>query len=104
MNQFVYSFCRGLEIIEDAARCFNCGSYSHSLRECPKPRDNVAISNARKQHMSKRGQNASSRNSTRYYEDPPTGKFDGLQPGSLDAETRQLLGLGVRRSLGIDLI
>ncbi|XP_030550576.1 zinc finger CCHC domain-containing protein 8 isoform X2 [Rhodamnia argentea] len=84
----------GLSIIEDAARCFNCGSYSHSLRECPKPRDNVAVNNARMQHKSKRGQNANSRNSIRYYEDPPAGKFDGLQPGTLDAETRQLLGLG----------
>lgn len=83
-----------LEIIEDAARCFNCGSYSHSLRECPKPRDNVAVNNARKQHKSKRGQNPVSRNSTRYYEDPSPGKFDGLQPGTLDTETRQLLGLG----------
>ncbi|KAI6670500.1 hypothetical protein NL676_005385 [Syzygium grande] len=84
----------GLEIIGDAARCFNCSSYSHSLRECPKPRDNVAVNNARMQHKSKRSQNSSSRNSTRYYEDPPTGKFDGLQPGTLEAETRQLLGLG----------
>ncbi|KAK7266740.1 hypothetical protein RIF29_19392 [Crotalaria pallida] len=84
----------GLEIIDDAVRCFNCGSYSHSLRECPRPRDNVAVNNARKQLKSRRNQNASSRNPTRYYQDSPTGKYAGLRPGALDDVTRQLLGLG----------
>ncbi|XP_031391141.1 uncharacterized protein LOC116203527 isoform X1 [Punica granatum] len=84
----------GLEIMEDAARCFNCGSYSHSLRDCPRPRDNVAVNNARKEHKSKKILNAASRSSTRYYESPSAGKFDGLKPGTLDAETRKLLGLG----------
>ncbi|XP_062106345.1 uncharacterized protein LOC133817761 [Humulus lupulus] len=83
----------GVEIIDDAARCFNCGSYNHSLKECPKPRDRVAVNNARKQHKSKRNQNSASRNSTRYYQNSPAGKYDGLRPGALDAETRQLLGL-----------
>ncbi|PSR99952.1 Zinc finger CCHC domain-containing protein [Actinidia chinensis var. chinensis] len=83
----------GLEIV-NASRCFNCGSYNHSLKECPKPRDNAAVNNARKQHKSRRNQNASSRNPTRYYQDSPGGKYDGLRPGVLDAETRQLLGLG----------
>lgn len=87
--------CRGLEIVEEAARCFNCGSYSHSLKECPRPRDNVAVNNARKEHKSKKNQNAAIQGSTRYYETPPAGKFDGLKPGALDAETRKLLGLGV---------
>ncbi|KAF8399188.1 hypothetical protein HHK36_015053 [Tetracentron sinense] len=84
---------RGLETIE-TSRCFNCGSYNHSMKECPKPRDNVAVNNARKQHMSKRNQTAGSRNSTRYYQSSPGGKYDGLRPGALCAETRQLLGLG----------
>ncbi|XP_057967199.1 uncharacterized protein LOC131157228 [Malania oleifera] len=83
---------RCLEIV-DAARCFNCGSYSHSLKECPKPRDNAAVNSARKQHISKRNQNAGPRNPVRYYENSPGGKYDGLRPGSLDAETRKLLGL-----------
>ncbi|KAG9146660.1 hypothetical protein Leryth_019687 [Lithospermum erythrorhizon] len=78
----------------NTSRCFNCGSYNHSLRECPKPRDTTAVNNARKQHKSKRSQNTSSRNPTRYYQSSPRGKFDGLRPGVLDAETRQLLGLG----------
>lgn len=87
--------CRGLEIF-NASRCFNCGSYNHSLKECPKPRDNVAVNNARKELKSKRNQSAGSRNPTRYYQSSPGGKYDGLRPGVLDVETRKLLGLGVR--------
>ncbi|KAF2313749.1 hypothetical protein GH714_013138 [Hevea brasiliensis] len=84
----------GLEIVDEAARCFNCGSYNHSLKECPKPRDNAAVNNARKQHKSKRNQNSGPRNSARYYQNSSGGKYDGLKPGALGAETRQLLGLG----------
>ncbi|KAK2366186.1 Proline-rich spliceosome-associated (PSP) family protein / zinc knuckle (CCHC-type) family protein [Trifolium repens] len=84
----------GLEIIDAPSRCFNCGSYSHALRECTRPRDNVAVNNARKQLKSRRNQNSSSRNPTRYYQDSPAGKYDGLRPGALDDATRQLLGLG----------
>ncbi|PNX86065.1 zinc finger CCHC domain-containing protein, partial [Trifolium pratense] len=86
--------CYGLEIIDAPSRCFNCGSYSHALRECTRPRDNVAVNNARKQLKSRRNQNSSSRNPTRYYQDSPTGKYAGLRPGALDDATRQLLGLG----------
>ncbi|KAI5665821.1 hypothetical protein M9H77_15674 [Catharanthus roseus] len=81
------------ERAEDS-RCFNCGSYSHSLKDCPKPRDNVAVNNARKQHKVRRNQNAAARNPTRYYQNTPGGKYDGLKPGTLEAETRKLLGLG----------
>ncbi|CAK7335081.1 unnamed protein product [Dovyalis caffra] len=90
----LYNLVLGLEIVDDAARCFNCGSYNHSLKECPKPRDNAAVNNARKQHKFKRNQNSSSRNPTRYYQSSSGGKYDGLKPGSLDTETRKLLGLG----------
>ncbi|XP_038996776.1 uncharacterized protein LOC120121499 isoform X1 [Hibiscus syriacus] len=85
----------GLELKEEASRCFNCGSYSHSLKQCPKPRDSVAVNNARKQHQkSKRNQNAASRNAIRYYQSTQGGKYDDLKPGVLGAETRELLGLG----------
>lgn len=83
----------GLELL-DAPRCFNCGSYSHSLKECPKPRDNAAVNNSRKELKSKRNQTSGMRNLTRYYQDSPGGKYEGLMPGVLDAETRRLLGLG----------
>ncbi|KAF5942764.1 hypothetical protein HYC85_020406 [Camellia sinensis] len=89
------SFCSGMGLKEvDASWFFNCGSYNHSLKECPKPRDNVAVNNARKQHKSRRNKNAGSRNPTRYYQNSAGGKYDGLSPGVLDAETRKLLGLG----------
>ncbi|XP_022715289.1 uncharacterized protein LOC111274701 isoform X2 [Durio zibethinus] len=85
----------GLEIKDDASRCFNCGSYSHSLKQCLKPRDNVAINTARKQrYKSKRNQNTASRSAIRYYQNSQGGKYDELKPGVLSAETRQLIGLG----------
>ncbi|VVB09168.1 unnamed protein product [Arabis nemorensis] len=84
----------GLEIIDDPPRCFNCGGYSHSLRECPKPFDRSAVNSARKLQKSKRNQNSASRLPSRYYQKPESGKYDGLKPGTLDAETRQLLNLG----------
>ncbi|XP_016447059.1 uncharacterized protein LOC107772086 isoform X2 [Nicotiana tabacum] len=83
----------GIEMV-DSSRCFNCGSYGHSLKDCPKPRDNAAVNIARKQHKSRRNQSASSRNPTRYYQDSPKGKYDGLRPGVLEPETQKLLGLG----------
>nr|GMC59527.1 zinc finger CCHC domain-containing protein 8-like [Ipomoea batatas] len=81
----------GLQVA-NASRCFNCGSYSHSLKDCPKPRDNVAVNTARKQHQLKRNKNAA--NPSRYYQSSQKGKYDGLKPGVLDPETRKLLGLG----------
>ncbi|KAF5183745.1 Zinc finger cchc domain-containing protein [Thalictrum thalictroides] len=83
----------GMETRE-ASRCFNCGSYSHALRDCHRPRDNAAVDSARKQHNSKRNQTAGPRNPLRYYQDSPGGKYDGIKPGVLGSETRQLLGLG----------
>ncbi|CAL9753808.1 unnamed protein product [Musa acuminata subsp. burmannicoides] len=82
----------GIEAL-GASRCFNCGSYSHSLRDCPKPRDNIAISNARKMHTSKRNPTAGNHAQVRYYQKAP-GKFDNLQAGVLGAETRECLGIG----------
>ncbi|XP_022735313.1 zinc finger CCHC domain-containing protein 8-like [Durio zibethinus] len=87
--------CRGLEIKDNASHRFNCGSYSHSLKQCPKPRDNVAVNTARKQqYKSKRNQNTASCSAIRYYQNSQGGKYDDLKPGVLGAETRQLLGLG----------
>ncbi|GMJ11247.1 hypothetical protein like AT5G38600 [Hibiscus trionum] len=84
----------GLEIKDEASRCFNCGSYSHSLKQCPKPRNSAAVNNARKQQKFKRNQNAASRNAVRYYQSSQGGKYDDLKPGVLGAGTRELLGLG----------
>nr|CAD1838269.1 unnamed protein product [Ananas comosus var. bracteatus] len=77
---------------KEDSRCFNCGSYGHSVKECPKPRDNAAISKARRQHNAKRNQSASNRGQTRYYQ-KTTGKFDDLKAGVLGPETRECLGI-----------
>ncbi|KAH7422712.1 hypothetical protein KP509_12G021600 [Ceratopteris richardii] len=80
----------------EGSRCFNCGSYSHSLKECPRPRDNAAINNARRLYAEKHGSSNASRTASRYYQSSPGGKFDDLKPGILGNETRQLLGIGQR--------
>lgn len=80
--------------MREAPRCFNCGSFNHPLSECQKPRDNAAVNSARKQFLNKKNQNGRPRAQTRYYQESPAGKFDGLKPGVLSAETRKLLGLG----------
>ncbi|KAL3629539.1 hypothetical protein CASFOL_026761 [Castilleja foliolosa] len=77
----------------DTSRCFNCSSYSHALKDCPKPRNTSAVNNARREHRSKRNQHVNSRNSTRYYQSSRGGKYEGLTPGVLDTETRLALGL-----------
>ncbi|KAH9625068.1 hypothetical protein KSS87_010558 [Heliosperma pusillum] len=80
--------------VREAPRCFNCGSYNHPLSGCIKPVNKAAVNSARKDFQSKRNQNSNPRLLTRYYQDSPGGKFDGLIPGALSAETRKLLGLG----------
>lgn len=80
--------------LREAPRCFNCGSYNHSLSDCSKPRNNAAVNSARKQFLSKKSQTAGPRVPTRYYQESPGGKFDGLKPGALSAETKELLGIG----------
>lgn len=84
----------GLDHVDEGSRCFNCGAYSHSLKECPRPRDNNAINSARKLMAEKRGSANGSRAASRYYQNSPGGKFDDLRPGILGNEIRQLLGIG----------
>lgn len=84
---------RNLEIM-NASRCFNCDSYGHALKDCPKPRDNAAVNNARKQFHANKNVHAGPHVPTRYYQNSPRGMFDGLKPGCLAAETRTLLGIG----------
>ncbi|KAL8218591.1 hypothetical protein R6Q57_021964 [Mikania cordata] len=78
----------------NAPRCFNCDAYDHSLRECPKSFNKDAVNNARNLYESKSKRSFGPRVLTRYYQDTPGGKFDGLKPGCLDPETRKLLGIG----------
>lgn len=77
----------------EASRCFNCSSYSHSLRECPKARDNAAISNARNLHSAMKTHNNNANGQTRYF--LSSGKFGDLKAGVLESETRECLGIRV---------
>ncbi|XP_039143131.1 zinc finger CCHC domain-containing protein 8-like isoform X2 [Dioscorea cayenensis subsp. rotundata] len=77
----------------DTSRCFNCGSYSHMLRECPRPRNRYAISNARRLHGSKRNQPSGPRVQIRYYQ-KSSGKIDDdIKPGVLGTEAKESLGI-----------
>lgn len=90
---FFFLFVSRAEPLE-ASRCFNCGSYSHSLKDCPRPRDSAAISLARRQHSSRRTSASGQRGQSRYYQ-ISAGKFDGLRAGVLGPELRESLGIGV---------
>ncbi|KAI3730550.1 hypothetical protein L1987_61721 [Smallanthus sonchifolius] len=78
----------------NVSRCFNCDAYDHSLKECPKSFNKDAVNNARKLYQLKSKRPSGPRGLTRYYQDTPGGKFDGLKPGCLDPETRKPLALG----------
>lgn len=69
------------------------------MKDCPKPRDNIAVNNARKQHKSQQNKRPNSRNLIRYYQSSRGGKYDDLVPGMLNVETRQALDLGVRKTI-----
>ncbi|CAI5476003.1 unnamed protein product [Closterium sp. Yama58-4] len=101
--------------LKSAARCFNCGSYTHALRECQRPRDHAAVAAARAEHAGAKGQGGKSGNSaageggvgnSRYYGFGGAGggkgrgggsmeeRFEGLVPGVLSAELRAAMGIG----------
>ncbi|KAH9607048.1 hypothetical protein KSS87_013823 [Heliosperma pusillum] len=84
---------KGIDLRE-APRCFNCGSYNHPLSGCTKSFNKAAVNSARKEFQSKKNPNGNPRVVTRYYQNSPSGKFDGIKPGALSAETRKALGLG----------
>nr|GEV17392.1 putative ribonuclease H-like domain-containing protein [Tanacetum cinerariifolium] len=98
--EFALVSCDGMDDNEsalnilNASRCSNCDAYDHALKECPKPFNKVNVNNARKMFQQKNKRPAGPRVLTRYYQITPGGKFDGLKPGSLDPETRKLLGIG----------
>ncbi|KAL2632042.1 hypothetical protein R1flu_016728 [Riccia fluitans] len=77
-------------IERETARCFNCGTNTHSLPNCPQPRDMSAINAARKMHSEKKGGRAP----LRYYHSSPGGQFDDIRPGELGSQVRQVLGIG----------
>ncbi|XP_016947342.1 zinc finger CCHC domain-containing protein 8 homolog [Drosophila biarmipes] len=62
--------------------CFNCGDTDHSLRECPKPRNNTRIMRARKKN---------SQRTERYHVDTEQ-RFGHIRPGKISTKTRHAMG------------
>ncbi|CAI6005250.1 unnamed protein product [Closterium sp. NIES-64] len=107
--------------LKSAARCFNCGSYTHALRDCQRPRDHAAVAAARAEHAGGKGQGGQGGKGgnsaageggvgkSRYYGFGGAGggkgrggsmeeRFEGLVPGVLSAELRAAMGIGVSGS------
>ncbi|KAH8269464.1 hypothetical protein KR018_003414 [Drosophila ironensis] len=61
--------------------CFNCGDTEHSLRECPKPRNNLRIQRARKKN-----------NSMKRYHVETEQRFGHMRPGRISTKTRHAMG------------
>lgn len=84
----------------DDARCFNCGSYAHTLSDCPRKRDEDAILAAREQFAASKG--LSTRGWPSRYHVPATLRTGAkasipvshLRPGVLSPELRRALSIG----------
>ncbi|KAH8389890.1 hypothetical protein KR200_003402 [Drosophila serrata] len=59
--------------------CFNCGDTDHSIRDCPKPRNNARIQRARKRKVE------------RYHIDTEQ-RFGHIKPGRISTKTRHAIG------------
>ena len=82
---------------KEASRCWNCGSYSHALRDCHRPRDQLAINAAREEQQTRGGGGAGPM--PRYHGGmgrDAAKNFGDLKPGALTAAAREALGIGVR--------
>lgn len=90
LNTFHLLPCRHNELQREATRCFNCGSYSHALRDCQRPRNYDAINSARSNHNSKKAFPSGPRVPVRYYQTPAGGKDDDeRKPGGPARETQE---------------
>ncbi|GAA5937943.1 hypothetical protein JCM3775_002403 [Rhodotorula graminis] len=80
--------------------CFNCGSPTHSVRDCPFRHDPSTISAARAAYAASRGTTASSMPRLSAGAAPPSTRerlvalVDRFRPGEVSAELRAALGLG----------
>ncbi|KRF97846.1 uncharacterized protein Dwil_GK26861 [Drosophila willistoni] len=64
------------------AACFNCGEADHSLRECPRPRNNSRIQRARKKINNR---------AERYHVDAEQ-RFGHIRAGRISTKTRHAMG------------
>ncbi|XP_029961267.1 zinc finger CCHC domain-containing protein 8 isoform X2 [Salarias fasciatus] len=70
--------------------CFNCGSSSHQMRDCPKPKDMAAINERRKEFNQS---NQSVSGNQRYHADEVEERFAKYKPGVLSEELLAALGI-----------
>uniref|UniRef100_A0A3Q3JE05 Zinc finger CCHC domain-containing protein 8 n=1 Tax=Monopterus albus TaxID=43700 RepID=A0A3Q3JE05_MONAL len=71
--------------------CFNCGSGSHQLRDCPEPKDMAAISERRKEFN--QNNNQALQSNQRYHADEVEERFAKYKPGVMSEELLTALGL-----------
>lgn len=82
------------------SRCFNCGSYSHALKDCTKPHNRAAVDAARREMAESRPTNTfkgKANATSRYFTEAEGGgapdELAGLKRGVLSSELRLALGL-----------
>ncbi|KAK2902069.1 hypothetical protein Q8A73_011815 [Channa argus] len=71
--------------------CFNCGSSTHQLRDCPKPKDTAAINERRKEFNQNNHQTLQS--NQRYHADELEERFAKYKPGVMSEELLTALGI-----------
>ncbi|XP_029916629.1 zinc finger CCHC domain-containing protein 8 [Myripristis murdjan] len=69
--------------------CFNCGSSTHQLRDCPEPKDMAAINERRKEFTQSTNQT-----NQRYHADEVEERFTKYKPGVMSEELLTALGAG----------
>ncbi|XP_037536310.1 zinc finger CCHC domain-containing protein 8 isoform X2 [Nematolebias whitei] len=70
--------------------CFNCGSSSHQLRDCPKPKDMTAINERRKEFNQN---NQVMVGNQRYHAEEVEERFARFKPGVISEELLAALGV-----------
>ncbi|XP_071339128.1 zinc finger CCHC domain-containing protein 8 isoform X2 [Trachinotus anak] len=71
--------------------CFNCGSSSHQLRDCPSPKDMAAINERRKEFN--QNINQAMQSNQRYHADEVEERFAKYKPGVMSEELLTALGI-----------
>uniref|UniRef100_A0A3Q3MN85 Zinc finger CCHC domain-containing protein 8 n=1 Tax=Mastacembelus armatus TaxID=205130 RepID=A0A3Q3MN85_9TELE len=71
--------------------CFNCGSSSHQLRDCPKPKDMAAINERRKEFN--QNNNQGNQSNQRYHADEVEERFAKYKPGVMRQDCLTALGI-----------
>ncbi|XP_029367543.1 zinc finger CCHC domain-containing protein 8 [Echeneis naucrates] len=71
--------------------CFNCGSSGHQMRDCPNPKDIVAINERRKEFNQSNNQTIQS--NQRYHADEVEERFSKYKPGVMSEELLTALGV-----------